>query len=41
MLVEEGVQLEGWVLQREGEERLMIQDLYEGFQEGLREFQAG
>ena len=41
MLLEEDVRLEGWVFQREGGERLIIQDLDEGFQEGLGGLQAG
>ena len=40
LLVEQDGQLEGWFLQREGGERLRIQDLDEGFQEVLRELQA-
>ena len=41
LLVEQYGKLEGWVLQRKGGERLMIQDLYEGFQEVLKELQVG
>ena len=31
----------GWVFQRKGGERLMIQDLDEGFKEGLIDLQDG
>ena len=41
MLVEEDGRLKGWVFQREGEERQIIEDLDEGFKEGRRELQAG
>ena len=37
VLVEEDLKLEVWVLQREGGEMLMIQDLDEVLQEGLIE----
>ena len=41
VLVEQDKSLEGSLFQIKGRERLRIQDLYEGFQEGLRELQAG
>ena len=30
--------MEGWIFQREGGERTRIQNLYEGFHEGLKVF---
>ena len=41
VLVEEDGRLKGWVFQREGEERQIIQDLDEGFKERRIELQAG
>ena len=39
VVVEEYEQLEGWVLQMNGRERMGIQDLEEEFHEGLRGLQ--
>ena len=41
VLMEQYGRLEGWVFRGKGGERLRIQDLDEGFQEVLRELQAG
>ena len=41
MLVEQDGRLESWVFHREGGERLSIRYLDEGFQDLLRELQAG
>ena len=41
VLVEQDGRLEGWMLQGKEGERLRIQDLYKGFQEGLGELQTG